>query len=173
MTRRAILIVAALCFSACGDDGPTGPTGQEVVDVAGVWTYTSTLSNVSGGECVGAALATILGTTDSGTMSVNQAGATLSATTRSNSSGSSCTYQGTAGRSTIALSWLTCDAANLTGFRCANGAIRNVSLVTDSINATVTGNRATGTNGSSYNVTTTLGAGVGVMTITANFTATR
>jgi hypothetical protein len=89
-----------------------------------------------------------LGTADRGTLSVNQSGSSLNATSRSSSSGATCNWQGTAGASSIALSWTSCDAVNISGIRCPNGILRDIRLVSDSISATVSGNSANGTGGS-------------------------
>ena len=40
-----------------------GPTGSQVVNVAGVWNYTSLTTGVTGGECVALLLQSSVGTT--------------------------------------------------------------------------------------------------------------
>lgn len=172
--KRTVAIIFAILTVACGSDTPTGPTGQSVVDVAGVWNYASTLNTVSGGDCVGAIYQTVVGTAARGTASITQSGANLTATTRSSSDGSSCQFSGTAGSNSIALGWQTCDAGRVSSIQCANGARRDIAMVTNSVNATMSGSSGTGTQAISYNVfnagTTT---GVGVLVLNASFTMTK
>ena len=170
------VVLAALTL-ACGGDGnggsPTNPTPQ-VAQVGGVWTYTSTLTGVSGGECVGAIFASSIGFTDSGTMQVTQTGSALTAVATSNSDGSSCRYSGTAGATTIALNWTSCDVGVLTGIGCPNGSIRDARLVTSGITANVVGTNASGTTAESWNIlSSSTQAGVGVMTLNGTFSAQR
>jgi hypothetical protein len=174
--RRALWIFAVgLAFHACGDDGsPVGPTGRNVVDVAGVWNYTATLTNISGGECVGALVQSSVGSQDQGTISFTQNGDILSATVRDLGTGASCAYSGTAGSNSIALSWNSCEVAVLVGIRCPNGALRDMRMLTNSINATITGRSGSGTQAETWNVfSSTTGAGVGIFSATSNFTASR
>lgn len=175
---RAVWLMApavlACATVACGNDkSPVGPTGHNVVDVAGVWRYTATLTSVSGGECVGALIQSTIGSRDTGTMSVTQSGANLTATLRSDSDGSACNYTGTAGSNSISLGWTGCDLGAFTGIRCSNGTTRDMRMQTNSINATISGRTATGTESESWNVTTSFGTGVGLMTVTSSFTATK
>jgi hypothetical protein len=78
--KRASILTAVLTFVACGSNSPTAPA---IAQVSGVWNYTSVLTSVSGGECVGGLLASAVGTADRGTLSVNQSGSSLTATSRS------------------------------------------------------------------------------------------
>ena len=90
------------------------------------------------------------------------------------SSGATCNWQGTAGASSIALSWTSCEAVNISGIRCPNGTVRDIRLVSDSISGTVSGNSANGTGADSYNVFVSgTGGGVGVLVDNYSFTATR
>jgi hypothetical protein len=172
--RLAVALFLATCLSACGSDSPAAPSAPVIAQVGGVWAYTSLLTNVSGGDCLGSTLAVSIGTTDRGTMSVTQSGSVLTGTTRSSLSGLSCSWQGTAGSSSMALSWTQCDAAIFTGLRCTSGALRDMRLVGSSISATVNGTLATGTGAETYNVFvsgTTVGAGT--LTDSYTFSATR
>lgn len=171
MTSRVLIGAFVVAATACGHANPARPTLQ-FVDASGTWTYTSTVMTVNGGECVAAS--SLLGATDSGTMSIMQAGATLSAASRSSVDGSSCTYTGTAGTSSITLEWTSCEAGNLLRYQCANGALRDGLMKSNSINATISGKTANGTQAQSFTVvvsgTTT---GVGVLALAAKFSASR
>lgn len=172
MKHIVVFLFAALA-AGCGNDSPTGPTGQSVVDAAGVWQYTARLSSVAGGECVGADFQAAIGQILTGTLSVTQNGANLTATSRDNATGSSCQYTGTAGRNSIALGWTSCDIGNLS-WNCANGARRDLFMITNSVNATINGRSASGTQAESYNVVVGgIGTQVGVLTLNASFTASR
>jgi len=171
--KLIVALLVASCALACGSS-PTGPTGNDVVDVAGVWNFSGTLSNVTGGECVGTSLQSSVGTTIRGTLSITQTGANLTATTRSASDGSSCTYAGTAGQNAFALSWQACDAGRQIGYPCTNGTRRDFNMVTNSINATQSGNTLSGTQAESFNVLVAgTSTNVGVLVLNASFTASR
>lgn len=174
MRRTLFIALVGLVVVSCGgNDSPTGPTGQAVVDAAGVWQYTARLNSVVGGECVGTALQAGVGTTITGTLSITQTGANLTATSRDNGSGSSCQYAGTAGRNSIALGWTSCDTGNIS-YTCQGGARREVLMLTNSVNATITGNAASGTQAETFNVVVSgTGAQVGLLTLNASFTASR
>ncbi len=59
-----------------------------------------------------------VGTTDAGTFSITQTGATLSGTRRASSTGFSCTYSGTADANSIAFGWTSCDVEVLVIGQC-------------------------------------------------------
>lgn len=170
MTRVLTAFVLGMCVSACGGS----PTAPSIAQVAGVWSYTSTQTSISGGECVGQLLSSSIGSVDRGTFSVTQTGSSLTGTSRSASSGLSCMWTGTAGSSSMALSWSTCDAAVFTGIHCANGALRDMRLVASSISATVLGNTANGTGAETYNISVSgTSSGVGALSSNYSWTAVR
>ena len=171
MTRRVPLGVALIAATACASGNPGTPTVPQTVDASGVWTYTSTVTAASGGECVGSA--PLVGEIDSGTISITQTGANLSAVSRS-SDGTSCSYTGAAGDKAVTLGWTSCDAGKVLGIHCTNGALRDLLMESNSISATIDGRSATGMQAQSFTVvvsgTTTA---VGVLAITAKFSATK
>ncbi len=173
MRRVWLVLWFGVCVASCGDS-PTGPTGNQVVDVAGIWNYASTLTTVTSSDCIGTSLQANVGTTEVGTMSITQNGAALTATTRSNTDGTSCTYTGTAGSGSISLGWTSCDAAIRTGFTCTDGQRRDVRMASNAINATVSGSMGPGTQAQTYNVTVNgTGAAAGILTLNGSFRATR
>jgi len=173
MKRLIVALALVVCSISCGSS-PTGPTGNDVVDVAGVWNFSATLSSVTGGECIGTTIQPSVGNVVRGTISITQTGATLTATTRASTDGSSCTYTGTAGQNSFALGWQTCDAGRQIGATCTNGARRDFNMVTNSINATKSGNTLAGTQAESFNVLVAgTNTNVGVLVLNANFTASR
>jgi hypothetical protein len=173
--RLVFVLVVTLILSACGSSSsnPASPSTPSIAQVSGNWAITTRLTGVTGGECVGVLLQTAIGGTDTGTLSVTQSGANLTATYRSTDSGLSCNYTGTAGSGSLALSATTCTAIALTGIRCINGALRDMRIVGENVNATVSGRTATGTNATTYNVFVAgTQSSVGVLTTNETFTAT-
>ena len=167
--RRLTLILVFTVVSACGSDPPTAPS---TVQVAGLWSGTSQITSVSGGECVGTLLQAAVGSPSTVTAAITQTGANLTATVTSQSDGTTCTYSGTAGSSSVSFNLTSCQVGS---FRvgCSNGAIRNISLFAGTLSASAGGNSLSGTSASSWNVATTLGGAVGVMTVNGSFSVTR
>lgn len=177
MQRLVGIVTAAFFLASCGggsSSGPTAPT-PTTVQVAGVWSVTETITSMSGGECFAAVFQSLVGTVSRGTMQVSQSGASLTATFTYDSSGASCSYQGTAGASSIALNLVSCTASDILGATCPNStARRDLRVQTGGINATVNGNTATGTSAETYNVlVANTGSAVGTLIGNSSFTATR
>lgn len=173
---RVVVFVGALAALACGggSKSPTAPGPPPIVQVAGVWTATMRLTGVGGGECVGDVLAGFIGDTERYTAAITQAGASLTATVSSQETGLSCSHTGTAGSTTISLNATSCQAAVILGLRCRNGALRDLTLVGQSLTGTVAGNTMTGTWAETWNVYRAgTFSGVGVLTLNGTFTATR
>ena len=66
----------------------------EIVQVAGLWGYTATLTSVSGGGCVGQLVLSLMPIGDTGTMQVTQQGSSLEAVGTSDSGGTVTRYAG-------------------------------------------------------------------------------
>lgn len=108
-----------------------------------------------------------------GTISLTQTGANLTATT-TDGAGSTCQYTGTAGANVITLNWVSCQLGQFTGLTCANNARRDMTMITNSITATISGTTATGNTSQTWNVMiANTQTGVGPMTLTGTFNATR
>jgi hypothetical protein len=164
-----ILAVASLLVTMACSSSPTAPS---IANVSGVWSYVSTITSASGGECVAPFFP--IGGITRGTFSVTQNGATLSATSRQNDTGITCQYSGTAGTSTIALSFSSCNIGGVGGVLCANGARRDVLFATDTLNLNVNGSQLSGTEGQTMSVTVAgTNTGVGLLTFASQWTATR
>ena len=126
-----------------------------VVNAAGLWTGTSRLDTVSGGDRVGATMAALIGTTANITVQITQNGSVLMAMSTATATGDTAHYSGTAGSSSISLDWTSMSAGIVTGFRCSNGERRDMEVRTDAITATISGNTQTGTEASSWNIKVT------------------
>ena len=177
MIRRGLFVFAlGLSLPSCGGSkgSPTAPT-PSIAQVAGVWSVVNTVSAVTGGECFAALFQTTIGGVTRGTMQVTQSGASVTATFTSDSTGASCSYQGTAGGSSIALNLVSCTASDIFAAFCPNStARRDVRLQTGGINATVSGSSANGTGAETYNVFVAgTNSGVGALIVNSTFSATR
>ena len=172
--RRALSTAIAMIAVSCGGGSPSAPSSPTIAQVAGVWAYRNTLTTVSGGECVGAALQGAIGITSTGTLQITQSGASLNATSTDDTDGSNCTYTGTAGSSSIALNGTGCSVGAITDIVCQNGARRDIRIQTSGVNATISGNNASGSMAETWNVFVAgTAAGVGPLTLNGSFTATR
>ena len=185
MRIQHITVGLALCITAaCGDGNssptaptpttPTPPPAPQIVQVAGVWGYTVTLTGVTGGGCLGAALMPLIGTTFTGTMQVTQQGSSLEAIATLDSDGTATRYTGTAGSSSIALNAVSWDVGSITGLFCLSGEGRDIHLVSEGINGTVNGSTVTGTVAETANVVESgTGNAAGILTVNSSFVATR
>ena len=151
-------MVTALMGAACGEGfatpTPTSPTPAQspfVSQFGGYWNGSLTMSDVRGGECVGQDLRTTIGSRDIGTVVIAQTRTDVAATTRSETTGLVCRYQGTAGLAAFSVSTAECDVSELL-FQCANGSSRVLEQVASTMTATLNGNTATGTVATWYNV---------------------
>ena len=68
--------IVAACL-ACAEN-PSSPTSQ-ISQVGGLWSYSSTLVNVSGGDCVGAIKQVDVGQVTRGTILITQSDSALTA----------------------------------------------------------------------------------------------
>jgi hypothetical protein len=182
--RIAALVVAVAALgAACGDGGsgnPAAPTPTAtptpptvIAQAAGVWTGVDQRTSVAGGECVGVALASMVGGDTVFTLEVAQSGSALTAVSTAPVSGLPTNYSGTAGLSTISLGATSPDTW-VYGFSCSAGQQRDVEFVTDTINMTVSDNTGTGTTARTFNVFVAgTRSGVGTMTIASSFSVAR
>ena len=188
MRIHRVIAVLALCITAAcggGNSSPTSPTPiptptptptpePQIVQVAGVWSYTATLTGVTGGGCLGAIFLSQIGTTDTGTIQITQQGSSLEAIATLDSDGTSTRYTGTAGSSLVALNAVFADVGSITGFVCPTGERRDINKVSEGINGTVSGSTVTGTVAETSNVVETgTGNAAGILTLNSSFVATR
>ena len=153
---------------------PTPPPAPQIVQVAGLWGYTATLTDSTGGGCLSEFFRSQIGATDTGTVQVMQQGSSLEAIVTSDSDETATRYAGTAGSSSIALNAIAADVGSITGIECASGERRDLHLVSEALSGTVSGSTITGTHAETNNVFeagTTNGAGI--LTLNSSFVATR
>jgi hypothetical protein len=96
------------------------------------------VTSVANGECVGSLPQSLIGNPDAESVSLSQAGSDLTAT-RTDGAAGVCTFTGSAGASSIVLNWSRCDIGVVTGITCANGARRDMRMLTNPLNGSVAG----------------------------------
>ena len=178
----ALVVAVAMVGATCGGGGdsspttptPTTPPAPTYVNAAGLWTGTDRLTSVIGGECVGSIYTAAIGTTTPITMQVTQNGSAVTAVVTGTTTGVYTNYSGTAGSSSIALSWTFSSAGIITGVRCSNGQLRDLKVNDSTINANISGNSASGTSAATSNVYVSgTQTSVGVLVLTASYSMTR
>jgi len=110
-----------------------------------------TVTSITGGECVGVVLQSAVGRSTKLTASVQQSGSSLTATVTDDGTGTSCSYSGSAGTTTISLNLQSCPVDAGLGLRCSSGDLRDIQVVAGALTGTVSGRRITGTETSTWN----------------------
>lgn len=154
--KRALVLSAALVATGsligCGEN-PTSPTANQLPFVgsfAGTWSGATAPVRISGGECVGDDLRASGPSLNQGTVSLTQKATDVSAVIRSETTGLTCQYDGTASLTSFAASSVSCDAEIL--FRCSTGQPRILRPVGSTFTASQDGTTARGTVTTTYNV---------------------
>ena len=119
--------------------------------VDGLYTGSLELASVRGGECVGADLSELIGDADLNTVSIStRREFEVSATVRSFTTGLYCSYRGDTRSALFAVNDVSCNREVL--YQCSNGNTRIVVPIASTMTAFVSGNTATGTVATSFNV---------------------
>ena len=150
------IFLLAIFAAGCGETPIATSPSQSLFsqDSSGLWLGALVLTDVTGGECVGADIAAGLGEgrrLDEGTVSITQTGSDMAASVRSITTGMSCSYAGTAGTSLFGLTSVSCSEKE-TFFRCSNGETRVLDMVSSTMNAFSRGGETSGVVASFYNV---------------------
>jgi hypothetical protein len=165
---RRLLWCALATASACS--GGSSPTSPSIEKVSGVWMGHITLRSASGGECVGSTLQSSLGSRDIFAAHIQQADRDLNATVGYQGNQTSCAFTGTVNGAGVNLNMMSCEADRVRSFRCANGEVRDLQLVADTMTAGASNGYGTGTERSSWRVFAPGSAAtVGTLTISADF----
>ena len=174
------VMVVACALAGCAENPVTPTPGQSPFitgQFAGTWAGATVPVRISGGECVGADLRAFPPGLDQGTVTLTQTAADVTAVIRSETTGLTCQYDGSASFTSFAATAVSCDA-EIT-FQCSNGQSRILRPVGSTFTATQNGNTATGTVTTTYNVfIPATGSGgrdmpVAGLTVESQFTATR
>jgi hypothetical protein len=153
------LFLLAIAAAGCGETPiATSPTQSPFSqDSSGLWLGALVLTDVTGGECVGADIAAGVGEgrrrdgLDEGTVAITQVGSDMNASVRSTTTGMSCSYEGTFGTSLFGLNSVSCDKKRI-NFRCTSGRVRVLDLVGSTMNAFARAGEIRGVVTSFYNV---------------------
>ena len=129
----ALLVLSGL-WACGGGSSPAAPAAS--AQVGGLWTGTTTTRSVSGGECLGPLLA---GSSDRPrvTVEIQQTGSSLTAKVTNILYGTSCTYAGSAGTTTISLNMQSCLGGKVNNIKCLNGDSRDMEVATGAITGIV------------------------------------
>lgn len=150
----AALAIAAASL-ACSETSasPASPSGTSpfAANFNGLYSGALVLTDVRGGECVGADLGRRVGSVDVSTVTITQNQSDVTAVVRSATTGLQCTYVGSASPSILAVNARSCDVSEIL-FGCTSGEARVLELVGSTITATIIGNSTRGTVATSYNV---------------------
>lgn len=155
--KRVFVVSGALVvtfgLAGCAEN-PLTPTASQSPFItgqfAGTWSGATVPVRVSGGECVGADLRASTARLDQGTVTLTQNAADVSAVIRSETTGLTCRYDGSASFTGFAATAVSCDAEIL--FQCSTGQARILRPVGSTFTATQNGGTATGTVTTSYNI---------------------
>ena len=131
----ALLVLSGL--SACGGgSSPAAPSPSVSAQVGGLWTGTTTMKSVTGGECLGSL---IRGSSDTPriTVEIQQTGSSLTAKVTNILYGTTCTYSGSAGTTTISLNMQSCQGGRWNNIKCLNGDLRDMEVVGGAITGTL------------------------------------
>jgi hypothetical protein len=148
----SVVLVVTGALAGCGEN-PTSPSANQTPflgQFAGTWAGVTVPVRVSGGECVGDDLRASAPSLNEGTVTMTQKDGDLSAVIRSETTGLTCRYDGSASLTSLAATAVSCDAAIL--FRCSNGQPRVLRPVGSTFTATQNGTTAHGTVTTTYNV---------------------
>jgi hypothetical protein len=138
--------------------------------VSGAWIGHSTLTSISGGECVGSTLAAAVGSRDIFSARVQQTDNELAASMTFQGNQTSCLYRGRTANESVSLDFASCPAGRKERFVCSNGATRQLEIVGSRVAAQNTGRTGTGTDTTTLNVYAPGNATpVGVLTMSSQF----
>jgi hypothetical protein len=138
--------------------------------VSGVWMGHITLRSASGGDCVGTTLQSSIGNRDIFAAHIQQAEKNLNATVGYQGNQTSCAFTGTVNGAGVNLNMASCEADRVRSFRCANGDVRDLQLLTDSMTAGASNGYGTGAETSSWRVSAPGSAApLSTLTISADF----
>jgi hypothetical protein len=139
-----------------------------------MWLGHATLTSASGGECVGPTLQSKVGGRDVFATPIRQTGNDLVAAIAYQGNATTCDLTGEIEGTSIDLTMTSCRPGRVAALPCGDGSIRDLTILTDRINATTRSGTGAGTDTSTWNVVlpgTTIS--VGVLTLTASFTWNR
>jgi len=168
MVRLLCLLSFSLLVSSCGSSSPSSPSTAP--RESGAWIGNSTLTSVSGGECVGTTLAGAIGSRDIFSARIQQTDNDLAASLTYEGNRTSCVYKGSANNQSVSLSLASCPDGRIETFVCSNGDVRRLEIVGSRVSVQNDNRTGNGTDSTTLNVyapgsTTSLGT----LTVTSQF----
>ena len=171
-----VVVIGGLVGCTGSDDSPTAPG---VLDVSGVWTGDATLESATGAGCAGTTLGALVGLSYPITIELDQSamlvsGFQVSGLPVDGADGSSCELNGSVTDVGFTLASTTCDVEPLEDLSCLDGSLRDLTLVSVSVTATVSGDAADGSTTSEWETAdSATGASTGTLVVRADFSLTR
>jgi hypothetical protein len=165
---RLTAVLGAIVVASCASPPPTAPSAGQV---AGAWIANSTLTAVSGGECVGTDLGSAIGRRDV-FLAALDGQSSVDATITSQGNGTSCEYAGSNATGALTLTMTRCQSARVTNVPCSAGGLRDLVLVSATLQARADSRVGSG-SGSEVTVWNVLNSGsqqpVGILSLTETF----
>jgi hypothetical protein len=150
MVRSLFVFLLALLVSSCGSSSPTSPSTAP--RVSGAWIGNSTLTSVSGGECVGTTLAGAIGSRDIFSARIQQTDSDLAASLTYEGNRTSCVYRGSTSNQSISLTLASCPDGRIETFVCSNGDQRRLEIVDSRVSVQNDNRTGRGSDTSTLNV---------------------
>jgi hypothetical protein len=189
---RVLLVAVLVVVSGCGGTPATpsavsSPNASATATVGPpIWTGPRTLTDVSGGECVGPVFAAKVGSASAYDLRLTQNGSSLTAVATDRKTGLTVNYTGTIEGTSMSLaqspgfSWSP-GTFQYEDFACGDGQVRDLLLGGSTITATLSGNTVTGTVVEPFDVYVAEMVGparryisdVGELVLTSSFVLTR
>jgi hypothetical protein len=150
LPSRGALPIAAVVFAvfglstlpACTSAIPGIPSPP---DLTGAWIGEQTLTDLSGGDCLGPALQDVLGLPSQFHATLAQSGNKLTASLDIDHTGGRCDYEGSIVGDSLVLTMVDCHGAKGIGLSCPAGGVRDLVLQSESLQAKVNGGTIRGT----------------------------
>ena len=147
----AIPLLALSGLSACGGGSSPAPSPSAPAMVGGLWTGNATRTGAAGGECLGPVIGNSSDSSPRVSVTIQQAGSSLTATVTNTLYTGVCTYSGTVSTTTLSLSLQSCQGVKVNNIKCPNGELRDMELVGDVFTGTVDAADIVGTEEQRWN----------------------
>jgi hypothetical protein len=138
------LLTISSVLTGCSSSPPSSPTIRPA-DVSGTWAGEETFTSITGGECLGPALQDAIGLPSQFKATLTQSGNKVAGVLDINHTGGVCDYEGTINGNALVIMSVRCRETRADGITCSADAMRDLVLRTESLQATVNGDRILGT----------------------------
>ena len=135
-------LALTLLSSGCSSSPPVTPSNAQV---SGVWLGEQTVRKFTGGECLAPVFQELLGFPSQFHATLVQSGNSVTASSDIDHTGAVCTFKGTIVGNSLVLTETGCSETHTTALGCPNGDVRDLVPESESLHATIDGDRITGT----------------------------